>query len=74
MEKDLYPRLCRFCIWFKQCEEKKPCSFYDDGRGEIDLSDRKFYLKLEFKKAEYRKKYWEYLRGQEDEKSFKRCR
>lgn len=53
---------CRTCIWNEQCEDEKPCVFYDDGHNEItDLTDKQLEALIEKGRLEFRKEYNNYL-------------
>lgn len=62
---------CRTCIWNEQCEDEKPCEFYDDGRNIIDLSDDEIQAKVENDRVKFTKEYENYVSEDYDERKHK---
>ena len=61
---------CRTCIWNEQCENETPCSFHDDGRSEIDLSDTEIENQVESGRRKYEDEFSEYVKEFDDGKYY----
>lgn len=61
-------RSCLTCIWHEQCEDEKPCSFYDDGRDIMDLTDKEIQIKIENDRKIFAKQYEKYVAEDYDER------
>lgn len=61
---------CKNCIWNDQCGDEKPCSFYDDGSSDIDLSDTEIMQRVKLGRIAFRNEYWIYEKEYDDGKFY----
>lgn len=52
---------CIDCIWHDQCEDEKPCSFFDDGHNSMIPTDEEIELQIETGRKKFESNYREYI-------------
>ena len=52
---------CIDCIWHDQCEDDKPCGFFDDGRDSMMHTDDEIEIQIETGRKQFESDYREYI-------------
>lgn len=55
---------CLDCIWHDQCEDEKPCEFFD--RGQNQMSEKELESQIESGRVKYRNEYDKYINEYSD--------